>query len=98
MAATTTPFVAPLGFTQPGEIPVAHTEGAVALDLTAFIPDIVSQILRAQNGGVYTRDGLAKDVVRAGYASVHISCETADRLLFSLGAAIADAEEVGSNG
>ena len=91
--STTTPFVAPIGFTQPGAIPVAHTEGAVAVDLQVFLPDIVNQIMRAQSEGAVTMDELIKSVTRTGYAIAHISCDQADTLAADLIAASLDAED-----
>lgn len=98
METTTTPFVAPLGFTCPGGIPVAHTEGAVALDLSAFVPDIVNQIMRAQAAGATSFDELIKSVNSGRYcATPHISIATAEGLAADLLAAAWDAETAGSN-
>lgn len=89
---TATPFVAPLGFTCPGDIPVAHTEGAVALDLSVFLVDITNQILREQAAGVTSFDTLIKNVIRSGYATPHITTGTAETLAGDLLAAVIDAE------
>lgn len=93
---TTTPFVPPIGFTQPGEIPVAHTEGAVAVDLQAFLPDIVNQLMRAQSQGATTMHDLITSITTTGYAIAHITCDQADTLATDLIAASMDAETAGS--
>lgn len=94
--STTTPFVAPIGFTQPGEIPVAHTEGAVAVDLGAFLPDIVNQIMRAQSQGATSMQDLIASVRTTGYSIAHITVDQAETLAADLFQAALDAEEAGS--
>jgi hypothetical protein len=94
--ATTTPFVAPLGFTCPGDIPVAHTEGAVALDLSAFVPDLLRQVLRdlrtARDTENYSFEDLVHKVIESGRATPHITTTTAEQLAGDLLAAVLDAE------
>jgi len=91
--STTTPFVAPLGFTCPGRIRVAHTEGAVSIDLSDYVPDIVNQVMRAQQDGATTFNDLIKAVNSGRYCAVpHITTDAAEVLAADLLAAAIDAE------
>lgn len=87
------PVVASLGWVQEAPIPVAISEGAVVIDLSAFLLDLIRETRRH---GFDTDLQVVDHLQAKGYATPHLSVGAAERLHADLGRAIPAAEEAGT--